>query len=160
MARDAEPSADALSTMRGRTPSRASSSAVTRPVGPAPAINTGTVIRAASARIVRQLGQWESRRAADRTALTSSPESRLCTWERLELPMYPDGRAEMRRMRIGVLVLLLVSAMSMRAFGQQPASSAGEPSVPLPPELARVLDDYATAWAARDPAALARLFAE
>jgi len=63
-------------------------------------------------------------------------------------------------MRIGVLVLLLVSAMSMRAFGQQPASSAGEPSVPLPPELARVLDDYATAWAARDPGALARLFAE
>jgi len=34
------------------------------------------------------------------------------------------------------------------------------PSVTLPPELARVLTDYETAWRAKDAAALARLFAE
>jgi len=35
-----------------------------------------------------------------------------------------------------------------------------EPTVELPPELARVLTDYETAWAARDAKALAALFAE
>ena len=35
-----------------------------------------------------------------------------------------------------------------------------EPTVDLPPELARVLTDYETAWAARDAKALAGLFAE
>ena len=34
------------------------------------------------------------------------------------------------------------------------------PSVPLPPELDRVLRDYERAWQAKDPAALASLFAE
>jgi len=34
------------------------------------------------------------------------------------------------------------------------------PSVNLPPELARVLTDYETAWGNRDAAALARIFAE
>lgn len=34
------------------------------------------------------------------------------------------------------------------------------PSVALPPELARVLTDYEAAWQARNPAALASLFAE
>ncbi len=37
---------------------------------------------------------------------------------------------------------------------------AQEPTVELPPELARVLTDYETAWAARDARALAGLFAE
>ena len=35
-----------------------------------------------------------------------------------------------------------------------------EPTVDLPPELARVLTDYEAAWAARDAKALAGLFAE
>jgi len=35
-----------------------------------------------------------------------------------------------------------------------------EPTLDLPPELARVLVDYETAWAARDAKALAGLFAE
>jgi len=35
-----------------------------------------------------------------------------------------------------------------------------EPTVELPPELARVLVDYETAWAARDAKALSALFAE
>jgi ketosteroid isomerase-like protein len=37
---------------------------------------------------------------------------------------------------------------------------AQEPTAELPPELARVLTDYETAWAARDAKALAALFAE
>jgi len=39
-------------------------------------------------------------------------------------------------------------------------SGIQEPSVNLPPELARVLTDYEAAWRNRDAAALARLFAE
>lgn len=35
-----------------------------------------------------------------------------------------------------------------------------QPSVPLPPELARVFRDYEWAWQARDAAALAVLFTE
>src|SRR5262249_25755892 len=42
----------------------------------------------------------------------------------------------------------------------QPPPPAPRPSVALPPELARVLPDYETAWGSRDAAALARLFAE
>ena len=38
--------------------------------------------------------------------------------------------------------------------------AAQEPTLELPPELARVLSDYETAWAARDAKALAALFAE
>ena len=37
---------------------------------------------------------------------------------------------------------------------------AAEPSIELPPALARVLTDYETAWRNRDAAALARLFAD
>jgi ketosteroid isomerase-like protein len=37
--------------------------------------------------------------------------------------------------------------------------SKAEPTVELPPELARVLADYETAWGARDAKALAELFA-
>jgi ketosteroid isomerase-like protein len=37
---------------------------------------------------------------------------------------------------------------------------AAEPSIELPPALARVLTDYETAWRGRDAAALARLFAD
>ena len=37
---------------------------------------------------------------------------------------------------------------------------AQEPTIELPPALARVLTDYQIAWRSRDAAALARLFAE
>jgi ketosteroid isomerase-like protein len=40
------------------------------------------------------------------------------------------------------------------------AAESGEPSVTLPPELARVLTDYESAWKAGNAAALASLFAE
>jgi len=46
-----------------------------------------------------------------------------------------------------------------RAETAEPAI-AGEPSVELPPELARVLTDYEAAWKAGDAASLANLFAE
>ncbi len=42
----------------------------------------------------------------------------------------------------------------------QPAAPAPLDSVTLPPPLARVLTDYEAAWQAKDPAALAALFAE
>jgi uncharacterized protein (TIGR02246 family) len=41
-----------------------------------------------------------------------------------------------------------------------PAAEAGQSAVTLPPELARVLTDYETAWKAGDAAALSSLFAE
>jgi ketosteroid isomerase-like protein len=53
-----------------------------------------------------------------------------------------------------LLATLLLTAQS-QGLPTQPL-----PSVVLPPELARVLTDYETAWQARNPAALAALFAE
>src|SRR6185295_5445970 len=44
------------------------------------------------------------------------------------------------------------------AVAQPPPGS--EPSIELPPALARVLTDYEAAWRNRDAAALARLFAD
>ncbi len=55
-----------------------------------------------------------------------------------------------------VAVMLWISALS---GGQEPAA-AQEPSVKLPPELARVLTDYEAGWRAGDGPALARLFDE
>jgi len=69
----------------------------------------------------------------------------------------------------GLLLLTHWAAMpavaqpsSARASGapQQAESPATLPTVPLPPELDRVLRDYEKAWGARDPQALAALFAE
>lgn len=56
---------------------------------------------------------------------------------------------------IGVLLLL-----TRTATGQDASAEPPQPSLKLPPELARVLSDYETAWSSRDAAALARLFAE
>ena len=54
------------------------------------------------------------------------------------------------------MVLLM---LALTVLGQ--ASAAAQlPSVPLPPELARVLTDYERAWQQKDAAALAALFAE
>ncbi len=53
---------------------------------------------------------------------------------------------------IGVLLQALAAA------GAEPEPS--QLSLELPPELARVLTDYESAWGGRDAAALARLFAE
>lgn len=64
----------------------------------------------------------------------------------------------MRRFAIGSVVLLLVGHAQARA--RQPAEAVALPSIALPPDLDRVLRDYERAWQARDPAALAALFAE
>lgn len=57
-------------------------------------------------------------------------------------------------MRTLALVFLLFSVLNAQG---QPAA---QPSVPLPPPLARVLTDYEKAWSAKDAPALARLFVE
>lgn len=63
-------------------------------------------------------------------------------------------------MRQAVRTLLMMSLLvAASAAGQQEAPAA-EPSITLPPELARVLTDYEAAWSKKDAAALAALFAE
>jgi ketosteroid isomerase-like protein len=58
---------------------------------------------------------------------------------------------------LGVGLSLFTYAVS---FGAQLGPGAQQPSIKLPPALARVLTDYEKAWRSRDAAALARLFAE
>jgi ketosteroid isomerase-like protein len=60
--------------------------------------------------------------------------------------------------KTAIILFILVSFVA--AAAQQGAAPAGVPSVALPPELDRVLRDYETAWAAKDAARLAKLFAE
>ncbi len=63
-------------------------------------------------------------------------------------------------MRIATLALgALLQVLTATGAEPEPAEPP-QPSFKLPPELARVLSDYETAWSARDVAALARLFAE
>ena len=59
-----------------------------------------------------------------------------------------------------VFVFSIFCLMSAPVGGQEQAAVAQEPSVKLPPALARVLTDYETAWHSGNAAALARLFAE
>ena len=63
-------------------------------------------------------------------------------------------------MRNAVRTLLIMTFLVATSAAGQQAAPAPEPSVSLPPELARVLTDYEAAWSKRDPAALAGLFAE
>jgi len=62
-------------------------------------------------------------------------------------------------MHTAILAISVVLGASLSGAEPQPAV-AQEPSVALPPDLARVLTDYEAAWRSRDAAALARLFAE
>jgi uncharacterized protein (TIGR02246 family) len=62
----------------------------------------------------------------------------------------------MRKTMLAISVLLMTAAATV---AQQPVDSP-EPSVKLPPALARVLTDYEAGWRGRDAAALAALFAE
>jgi ketosteroid isomerase-like protein len=57
-------------------------------------------------------------------------------------------------------MLALFASVLFAIQAPPPAPPQPLPSVTLPPELARVLTDYETAWRAKDAAALARLFAE
>jgi ketosteroid isomerase-like protein len=76
-------------------------------------------------------------------------------------------------MQLRVLALIGILCMPVAAAEPRAAAEAPiaadlpaptpvdlQPSVALPPELARVLTDYEAAWRSRDAAALARLFAE
>ena len=60
--------------------------------------------------------------------------------------------------KVAIVLVILVSFVA--AAAQQGTGPASLPSVTLPPELDRVLRDYETAWAAKDAARLAKLFAE
>ncbi len=51
-------------------------------------------------------------------------------------------------------------ALLPRVLAATAPTPTPQPSIQLPPELARVLTDYESAWRARNAAALARLFAE
>jgi ketosteroid isomerase-like protein len=56
--------------------------------------------------------------------------------------------------------MLIMSLMLCLAFTGQAGVAADLPGVTLPPELARVLTDYESAWQKKDARALAALFAE
>ena len=58
------------------------------------------------------------------------------------------------------VLALSISLFSSTFVAAQQTSDAQQPSVKLPPALARVLTDYEAAWRSRDAAALASLFAE
>ena len=62
--------------------------------------------------------------------------------------------------RAVLIVLLLVATIATNTRAEQATPTVAEPTVTLPAKLARVLEDYEVAWAARDAAALARLFVE
>ena len=59
-----------------------------------------------------------------------------------------------RHSRVAALAFAAALTLSLQA------SAAPEPSVTLPPPLARVLRDYESAWQKKDAKALAALFAE
>ena len=63
-------------------------------------------------------------------------------------------------MRKAIRTLLIMTLLVAASATAQQETPAAEPSVSLPPELARVLTDYEAAWSKRDAAALAGLFAE
>ena len=63
-------------------------------------------------------------------------------------------------MNKAVFVMSVLFLMATSVLGEQQAASEQEPSVKLPPALARVLTDYEAAWRSKDAVALARLFAE
>ena len=59
-----------------------------------------------------------------------------------------------------VRALLLMTLLVAASASSQQDTPAAEPSVSLPPDLARVLTDYEAAWSKKDAAALAALFTE
>src|SRR5688500_3062306 len=57
-------------------------------------------------------------------------------------------------------ILLIITLLLATSVAGQQETPAAEPSVSLPPELARVLTDYEAAWSKKDAAALAGLYGE
>lgn len=66
----------------------------------------------------------------------------------------------MRRVIFQAAILIFGAAALAAAAGLEDEAPTVLPSVQLPPELARVLTDYETAWRAGDGASLALLFAD
>ena len=58
------------------------------------------------------------------------------------------------------ILLLSILIFAPDAFSGAPPEKSQQPTVKLPPPLARVLTDYQIAWRNRDAAALAALFTE
>ena len=67
---------------------------------------------------------------------------------------------QVRALRPVAVSAVLAILQGMAAAAAPSLAPVPQPSIQLPPELARVLTDYETAWRARDASALARLFAE
>jgi ketosteroid isomerase-like protein len=63
-------------------------------------------------------------------------------------------------MRCLIPGLALLASLASAQVPAEPVDPRPEPSITLPPQLARVLTDYEAAWRAKDSAALAQLFAE
>ena len=61
---------------------------------------------------------------------------------------------------IGIAVVVMAVVLVLFPAEGRGAEPEPQPSIPLPPELARVLTDYQSAWQAEDEKALAALFAE
>lgn len=62
-------------------------------------------------------------------------------------------------MRTTLLLMAVIMGGLALVKGQE-TDSLQQPTIALPPELARVLTDYEEAWKNRNPAGLARLFSE
>lgn len=59
-----------------------------------------------------------------------------------------------------VVAVMVLAGLLAAGPARADEGTGAVPSVTLPPELARVLTDYETAWQAQDEAALAALFAD
>lgn len=64
------------------------------------------------------------------------------------------------RLSMAVMVCAVVALSSASSQTQVAEKPQQQPTVTLPPELARVLTDYEAAWQGKDAKALAALFAE
>jgi ketosteroid isomerase-like protein len=71
-----------------------------------------------------------------------------------------SGKLRFIMIKLIFTMLLLSTCWPVGGAQQNPPSAQQQPSVELPPELARVLSDYDAAWQNRNAAALAALFVE
>lgn len=66
-----------------------------------------------------------------------------------------------KSVRLSMIVLgCAVAALAIGSPTARSTTPASQPTIALPPELARVLTDYEAAWQGKDAKALAALFAE
>jgi ketosteroid isomerase-like protein len=71
-----------------------------------------------------------------------------------------EGDAEVE-MKILGLILVVVAAVLLLGYGAaHGVEQSPQPTITIPPDLARILTDYEKAWRAKDEKALAALFTE